>query len=495
MIDPKVRAPTGTPEARAMSGEFHMRTSVFLGSVLVAVVASSALATTARADDPPVAPEPPPEATAAPAAAPEPAPEAAAAPAAAPAAPPAAAPEEIGISKAPEAQPRAGYKDGFFLESPDGAAKLKLGGYVQADSREFLGDDDDKLADQFTFRRIRLDIGGTLFDRFEFRVLPDFAGSKLVIQDAWLDLKLHPAFRIRAGKQKAPFGLERLQSATALHFVERGLPTAVAPNRDIGVQLWGEIQGGVVTWALGAFNGVADGGSSDGDVSDDKELAARVFVAPFAASKGLLKNIGIGGAVTYGDKQGTFASPDVAPYKTTGQVSFFTPIVGADAATTVLAKGTHARYTGQGYAYVGPVGLLTEVVHSEFDVVLGDVEGSIATTAWQVEGVFELTGEDASYKGVSPKKPFDGKGGFGGFELAARAGGLKVASGAFDDGFADPSKSARSALALGGGLRWHAVKGVRVYLDYERTKFDGGASNDGDRPTENVVLTRVQTVF
>jgi phosphate-selective porin OprO/OprP len=471
-----------------------VRTPVLAVALLTTLLPALAHAQAAPAAPPEAAPAAAPDAAAVPAAP--------AAPAAAPAAPaadatpPAAPAEPANAPAAPaEPSPHVGYKDGFFLENADATARLKVGGYVQVDSRHFLGDDADKLVDQFLLRRARLDVSATFHDRFELRLLPDFAGSKLVLFDAWIDLKLHPALHIRVGKQKAPLGLERLQSATALHFVERGLPSGLVANRDVGVQLWGDV-GGVLAWAVGVFDGVPDGGNGDGDASDDKELAARLFVTPFAAKKGhALENVGLGGFVSTGDKKGSFATPDVAPYKTTGQASFFTPIVGSDAATTVLADGTHTRVGGQGYAYVGPVGVLAELYHSSIDVALGDVKGTLRATAWQVAGVVELTGEKASFKGAAPAKPAGGKGGAGGFELAARVGGLQIADGTFGNGFADPAKSARAALAVGGGVRWNAVRGVRVYVDFEHTSFDGGAAAGADRPAEDVVLTRVQTVF
>jgi len=442
----------------------------------------------------PTEPAPAPEA---PSQSPPPAPEAASVPPAlateAPAAP-APAPPTVEAEK--KATPVAGWKDGFFVASEDGAYKLKIGGYLHADSRWFVDDEDEKLADQFTFRRMRLDLGGTLAKILEFRFLPDFAGGRIVVQDAWVDLGLHPAFRLRVGKFKAPFGLERLQSATALGFVERGFPTNLAPNRDVGVQLWGDVAGGLVSWAAGVFDGVADGASTDGDVTDDKEVAGRLFVQPFAPGKGLLKNVGAGAAVTAGDKQGTFASPEVSPYKTTGQATFFTPVLGMDQATTVIASGAHVRVTGQGYAYVGPVGFLGEYARSSYEVALGDVEGKIIAQAWNAELFFVLTGEDASYKGVTPDHPLDlGDGTWGAFELAARFHQLTIGDRTFDHGFADPAKSARQARAFGGGLRWHATRSLRVYLDAEGTGFEGGASGGGDRPTELVILTRLQTLF
>jgi len=57
-----------------------------------------------------------------------------------------------------------------------------------------------------------------------------------------------------------------------------------------------------------------------------------------------------------------------------------------------------------------------------------------------------LTGEEASYKGVKPKRPFDLKNGaWGAFELAARYSQLHVDGDAFPV-FADLTKAAKEAL-------------------------------------------------
>src|SRR5207248_1702401 len=63
-------------------------------------------------------------------------------------------------------KPVAGWQDGFFIQSPDAAFKLKLGGYAQYDGRFFL--DEDRSTTQFLFRRIRPDIRGTVFKYFDF---------------------------------------------------------------------------------------------------------------------------------------------------------------------------------------------------------------------------------------------------------------------------------------------------------------------------------------
>ena len=67
-------------------------------------------------------------------------------------------------------------------------------------------------------------------------------------------------------------------------FVERGLPTNLVPNRDVGAQIHGDLFDGAFTYAFGAFNGVVDGGSGDLDNNDSKEFAGRLFGFPFKAS-------------------------------------------------------------------------------------------------------------------------------------------------------------------------------------------------------------------
>jgi len=391
----------------------------------------------------------------------------------------------------------AGWKDGFYLQTPDGGTRLKIGGITQFDGRFFVADASEPHVDQFGFRSIRVDLQGTLFEHYDFRLLPDFAGGKLVIQEAYADIRYGDAVKLRFGKFKVPFGLERLQSEVNTTFVERGLPSQIVPNRDLGAQVFGELARGIVAYQLGVFNGVADGQSGDGDVSDDKELAARVFVKPFVTGGPLVKELGFGGAVTYGDKTGTLASPDVAAFKTQGQNTFFTYKVGTTLMDTVIADGPHWRATGQGHYYAGPIGVLAEYVRSRQKVAIDGTHQWVAINAWQAVGQWVITGDDASYKSVAPTKPFDPKTGqWGAIDVAARIGELQLFSDEiYPHGFADPAKSARKAWSAGGGVDWFPNKNLRFMLDFERTWYDRGAKDGGNKPPENSIVGRFQTVF
>ena len=65
-------------------------------------------------------------------------------------------------------------------------------------------------------------------------------------------------------------------------FNERALDANLSAQRDIGVELRGDVIGGVIRYSIGFFNGAADNGSPDMDVDHAKTLAGRLFLQPFA---------------------------------------------------------------------------------------------------------------------------------------------------------------------------------------------------------------------
>ena len=117
----------------------------------------------------------------------------------------------------------------------------------------------------------------------------------------------------------------------------------------------------------------------------------------------------------------------------------------------------------------------------------------------QVQLSWFLTGEEETYRGYTPVTTFEiGKPGWGAFELVARYHQLSIDSDAFAGGansFANPATSARKASAAGVGVNWYLNQNVKWSLDYEQTRFDGGAAGGADRPNEDAVLARIQLSF
>ena len=381
--------------------------------------------------------------------------------------------------------------DGFGLRSADSSWIVRLRGYTQFDTR-FFTDAPANLApgqDSFYFRRIRPVLEGTLGGILDFRVMPDFAGSTLVLQDAWANVHYLPEAAVQFGKFRAPVGLERLQSSTAMWFVERALPTQVVPNRDLGVMLNGVVEEGWFSYQLAWINGANDNTQTvngDTDTGNDKDIAARVFFQPLRES-GIepLSGLGFGFATTYGHEEGAPGS-----YKTSGQQTFFTYLSG------VTQTGARYRYAPQAYWYWGPIGLLAEYVYNSSEYRRsGSPDTRANNSAWQVAAGWAITGEDESYKGLVPSAPFDPfRGSFGAWELIARFSQLKVDSSVFAAGLADPTVSAESAKLWTVGVNWYLNRNVKLALNYDRTTFRNYAGN-ADRHAEGVLLSQFQLSF
>jgi phosphate-selective porin OprO and OprP len=386
-------------------------------------------------------------------------------------------------------------REGFAMRSADGAFQLRLRGYMQSDGRFYADDAPARSADTFLLRRVRPILEGTLFKNVDFKLMPDFGGGTTVLQDAYIDLRLTPAAKIRAGKFKTPFGLERLASATDLLFVERALPTAVAPNRDAGVLLFGDLLNATLNYSVGVMNGVLDGGSGDADDGDGKDAVARVFALPFKASRHeRLRGVGIGVAATTGTQRGTLSAPNLPAYRTNGQITFARYRVDLTAAGTTVADGSRWRVSPQGYFYTGPFGVLAEYAFSSQRVRREIETARLGTRAWQVATSYVLTGEDSTYRGVTPRGAFDpSAGSWGAVEVTARLNGLMLDEEAFPI-FANPAIAARDARGWAVGANWYLNRAVKVTADYEETYFRGGAAS-GDRETERDLFTRIQLGF
>lgn len=400
--------------------------------------------------------------------------------------------QEAAAAKAKEAPSvTANAKDGFTVRSADGNFIFKLTGYIQADGRFYLSDQAGAQANTFLLRRVRPSFEGTANKYIDFRILPDFGGGTTALQDAYVDLRYTPKFRVRVGKFKEPFGLERLQSGTSLTFIERALPANLGPNRDVGAQLHGDLWGGAVSYAAGVFNGVVDAGSSDGDTADNKDLAGRLFFLPFKnTDASAWKEFGFGAAWSRGKQRGATAATGLASYRTQSQQTFYAY------RSLAVADGQRTRFSPQFHWHPGRVGFLVESVASSQEVKSTSTlaRDTLTNTAWQVAASFVLTGESTSFKGVKPRKPFDpANHSWGAWELAARYSEQINDDDAFPL-YANAASSARSAHAWTGGLNWYLNTNVKVQSNYEYTTFTRGAAV-GDKDPERAILTRVQVAF
>ena len=401
------------------------------------------------------------------------------------------------VAAAAQAGPKIAITDqGFVFASDDGANSLHIGGLVQIDSREFLADGGGVLNNSFVLRRARPIIDGAFDKIYSFQFVPEFGGTSAVsIFDANVGIAPTKEVQFKFGKFKSPIGLEQLQSDANTFFVERSLATNLVPNRDLGAQVGGSINGGVLTYAAGVFNGVPDGANtSNADFDNDKDVDGRVFSQPFINDKdSLLHGLGAGVAGSLGREKG--AAAVTAGYKTDGQQTFF------KYNSTVVGDGQVWRVSPQAYYYHGPVGALAEYVVSTVNVrptVLG-AKSQLENKAWQAEVGYVITGEDATYTGVTPAEPFSwADGTWGAWQVVARYADLKIDSKAFPL-FASTATNAKEASAWGAGVNWYLSRTVRISQDFFDTRFTkaGPAAPTTQilQNNEKALITRVQLSF
>lgn len=428
-------------------------------------------------------------------------------------------------------QPKITASDGRFeIASADGANSLRLRGLVQGDGR-FYFDDANAAQDGFLLRRARLIFEGKFAERFSYVIQPEFGGSTIQLLDANVSLGLTPDLSLQAGRFKLPVGLEQLQSDPVAFFNERSVATNLAPNRDVGLQLAGTVLEKRLSYQTAVTNGLIDGGNSPTDGLNnegDFTVSGRLFATPFANNKdSALKGLGFGVGGATGNYGGSIANSGTAAgsatsllntYRTDGQQTFFRYRTAAantstSFANTTLANGNAFVISPQAYFYSGPLGILAEYFTSSSDVSIGSGptlnQKKIKNTAYNLSVGYVLTGEDSSFKGVTPKTNFNPTAGtWGAFEVVARFANVDIDDAAFTDpdggGAATSLAAANNATEVntyGLGLNWYLSKSVRVNFNVFKNDFKlapgntvpatGNALSDD----ETVFISRVQLAF
>jgi hypothetical protein len=179
-----------------------------------------------------------------------------------------------------------------------GAAEITLDGRVQT---LFDTSSDDSVApSDLRMRRVYLGATVKIDDRVTGKVQADFAGNRVSLKDAYLQLTLSPALQLLAGNAYRPFS--RLAAATSdvrILPVERGLAIRGVEGmeeqsfvsglqyseRDVGLQVMGAPSNAFgLKYAAGVFRGPVAGLVGP---QDSYQYVARASVSP-------LRNVSVG---------------------------------------------------------------------------------------------------------------------------------------------------------------------------------------------------------
>jgi phosphate-selective porin OprO/OprP len=396
--------------------------------------------------------------------------------------------------------------EGFRIQSANGDYRLRFGGLLQINPRFFPSGENKNVSSTFYINKARPIISGAFAKYFEFQITPDFGGTgngssnpNVTLQDLWVNVAYLPQAQFQLGKYKGPVSLERLQSDPALQFVQRSQLQNLVPNRDLGIQLWGVLFGKRATYQLALMNGVPNNTSStNSDTNDAKDFVGRFYLTPFKGSENQwLEGIGAGVGGTYGNQSGS----NLSSYKTWGQSTWFKYNSG------VTYSGARGRLDVQGYYLWRSLGLMAEYAQDDHGLNLSTSTvvnrfGRFTDTGYFAQINYWLTGEKANYGFVKPLNPFNPfdpfNSGWGAWELAGRVSNAHTATGQFNEGFVNPSQSAKTVTEFAVGLNWTLNTNIKYWFDYAYTNFFGGAgsaSSPRDRPQEEVLESQFQLAF
>lgn len=345
------------------------------------------------------------------------------------------------------------WRDGLRFATADGMFDLRIGGRFMFDW-VWMGEDDRIKADfgqqedGVRFRRGRFYMRGNIYENTEYMLQIDFAGGEVVLRDVFLGLSDFPLGKLRMGQFKEPFGLEQLASSNHMTFLERALPDAFTPGRNVGFMLHDTMLDQRMTWAAGLFRDTDDTGLGVDD--GGYNLTARLTGLPWYQDKGAAL-LHLGAAYSYRNPDETvrYRSRPETPigdrFVDTGNI----PIDQVD------LLGLEAAWIA------GPFSLQGEYMWANVDRQLST---NVTFRGYYAQASYFLTGERRSYSTASgtlgaakPKDNFRWGAGPGAWELKVRYSSLDLTDGPVQGGQMD---------SIGAGLNWYLNPNARIMWDF-----------------------------
>jgi len=387
------------------------------------------------------------------------------------------------------------FRNGLFVETEDKDFSFKLGGRIQTDGG-FASSADTISRSNVGFRRAQLEVDGKAYKNWYYRLQYEFTNTGVQgIRDfyfAYRDKLLPESITsqpvtIQIGNFFEPFSLDAVSSTKHITFLERSLPTVLAPSRHTGAA----IAVGDKNWAVkaGIFSTSPQDTTTSPPTGESQywDAAVRAIYAPIVEEDKLLH---LGASFKYHRPNNTTAATDAAdlrPGQSTEREE--TDVLGGGGALTRVsaaqdlscaasAASLNIATTGVGqliapfarrssclkYSYNygfeaaaawGPVSMQAEYIAAQYErdplnaFLYGNGGGSsLRYSGYNVQASAFLTGESraASYNGydknwsspgtfsdVQIKNPLN-KGGFGAWEFAARYSEINLNNGGVVDG-------------------------------------------------------------
>ena len=351
------------------------------------------------------------------------------------------------------------WNNGFKTTSSDGDFKLKFGGRIMYDyalwNTNFNGTKESFNGSEF--RRVRLFNSGQVYKNVKYKIQFDFAGEEVSFKDVYMEITKVPFVgNIKIGHFKEPFRLEALTSSKYITFMERGLPIAFSPERNVGLMLHNSFLDNKLSIQAGIFqHGLNQGpqNDGDGDFGDNRKITSRITFLPINKNDQLL-HLGIG----FSNRKWSDNTYSVSTRPENH--------LGNKLITAGVSNVEYTNLLGTVIAWViGPLS-----IQGEYVITSVNANETINLTSYYGQISYFITGENRQYKNslagfdrVSPSKNM-GDGGLGALELAARYSSMDLSEAETGTG------GILNDITL--GLNWHLNPCTRIMFNYVIGKAD-----------------------
>jgi hypothetical protein len=181
---------------------------------------------------------------------------------------------------------RAGYDDGFWVESRDGDNRIELsGGFTpRLQVRDVAEPSEQGDEFRFSIPRARVKLSGHVFSpRLEWELQTGLGGGQARLLSAFMAYEAIPdRLHVFAGRERIPYMREQLTSHWRLQFAERSIvEDQFGEGRDVGVALHNFERAGF-EWTVGLYNGT----ESSLGTNPAEDAGGRIFEPALAARIG-----------------------------------------------------------------------------------------------------------------------------------------------------------------------------------------------------------------
>lgn len=353
---------------------------------------------------------------------------------------------------------------------------------------------DGDAQDGADFRRARLAAVGEVWNDVSYSLEMDFGfPGRPSFMDVWLQFDdVGRSSQLRIGQFRQPFGMDGLTSVKELTFLERALPFAFLPFRQIGAMLSGSNRSETATWAVSGFRYPTD--VYGGNVGDNGGYAMATRLTGV-----LLQDcqqnciLHLGGGYSYLDP-----SNDRVQYRNQPEV-----FVGETGGAALVPTGVPSNvppFVDTGIINTQHVNLVSAELafsyrsfYAQSEAIFANVDQmggpSLTFPGAYVYAAYLLTGETRPYNGktgvfgrVKPRCSV-GRGGIGCWELAARWSYIDLN---------DQNIRGNRLNDLTTGLNWYLNPYTKFQWNYIHAMLNSDINGDSDA---DILAMRAQIDF